>query len=271
MKASICTACGTQFPPSGAPPPSCPICDEERQFVPPTGQTWTTPDRLRRSHFTTMREQEPGLIGLGVAPKFGIGQRALLLRTPAGNLLWDCISLLDPATVQAIAALGGLAGIAISHPHYYTAMVEWAQAFSCPVHLHAADRRWVMRHDPALRFWDGETHLVLPGVTLIRAGGHFAGGTVLHWRDGAEGQGALLSGDILAVTPDGNVSFMWSYPNLIPLSARSVENVAASVAPYSCERIYGAFWESVVGAQGHTVVSRSAKRYVEAVEGAHET
>jgi len=270
MRAFICTACGTQFPPSEPPPPRCPICTEERQFVPRTGQGWTTLDSLRHSHFTTMREQEPGLIGLGTTPKFGIGQRALLLRTPSGNLLWDCIALLDNATVQAVAALGGLAGIAISHPHYYTTMAEWAQAFGCPVHLHAADREWVMHDHPALRFWDGETKPLLPGVTLIRAGGHFAGATVLHWRDGAEGRGALLSGDILQVTPDGNVSFMWSYPNLIPLSARSVERVSASVAPYPCDRIYGAFWDSVVGAQGSTVIARSAERYVRAVEGAGE-
>ncbi len=213
MEAWICTTCGTQFDPSDEQPSRCPICSDERQFLSPAGQGWTTLDALRQGHFTRMRQHEPDLIGFGMVPEFAIGQRALLLRTPSGNLLWDCISLLDPATVQVILTLGCLIGIAISHPHYYTTMVEWAQAFGCPVHLHAADRNWVVRSDLALRFWGGDANEVLPGVTLIRAGGHFPGGTVLHWRDGAERKGALLSGDILRVTPDGNVSFMWSYPN----------------------------------------------------------
>ncbi len=267
MEASICTVCGTQFQPSEAPPPRCPICTDARQFVPRAGQGWTTLGRLQHTHFTTMREQEPDLIGLGMAPKFAIGQRALLLRTSSGNLLWDCISLLDPATMQAVAALGGLAGIAISHPHYYTTMVEWAQAFGCPVHLHAADRKWVMREDPALRFWDGETNTVLPGVTLIHAGGHFAGSTVLHWRDGAQGRAALLSGDILQVTPDGNVSFMWSYPNLIPLDAATVTGIAERVGRYRFDRIYGGWWGKAVDRDGPEVVRRSAERYVARLAG----
>ena len=266
MQAFICTTCGTQFAPSERPPETCPICTEERQYVNPKGQAWTTLDGLRRSHFTTSREEEPDLIGFGTSPRFGIGQRALLLRTPGGNVLWDCISLLDPATVALVRGIGGLAGIAISHPHYYTTMVEWAHAFGCPVHLHAADRQWVMRDDPALRFWDGDEKTLLPGVTLVRLGGHFAGGTVLHWREGAGGKGALLSGDIAQVTPDKMVSFMWSYPDLLPLPARVVRQIAERVAGYEFDRIYGAFWESVVPTGGNSVVARSAARYVRLLE-----
>lgn len=272
MQAFICTTCGTQFQPAEQPPETCPICTDERQYVNPKGQSWTTLDSLRRSHFTTLREEErgreegTGLIGLGTSPSFGIGQRALLLRTPSGNVLWDCISLLDPATVALVQGIGGLAGIAISHPHYYTTMVEWAHAFGCPVHLHAADRRWVMRGDPALRFWDGDANALLPGVTLVRLGGHFAGGTVLHWREGAGGKGALLSGDIAQVTPDKMVSFVWSYPDLLPLSAPVIQQIAARVAAYEFDRVYGAFWQSVVPANGSAVVARSAARYVRALE-----
>ena len=56
-------------------------------------------------------------------PAFGIGQRALLVRTREGNILWDCVSLIDSDTVALIKALGGIYAIAISHPHYYTSMV----------------------------------------------------------------------------------------------------------------------------------------------------
>ena len=146
-----------------------------------------------------------------------------MLRTPAGNILWDCIALLDQATETIIHALGGLDAIAISHPHYYTRMQDWAHAFGAPVHLHVYDRQWVMRPDSAIRFWEGETSELLPGMTLIRLGGHFPGGCVLHWAAGADNEGALLSGDIVQVAPDReHVSFMWSYPNMLPLAASTV-------------------------------------------------
>ena len=149
--------------------------------MPPGGQTWTTLDELAGRHFNSFREHEPGLIGIGSQPAVAIGQRALLVCTPSGNVLWDCISLIDAATVTLIKGLGGLKGIAISHPHFYTTMVDWSRAFRCPVHLHAFDRKWVMRPDQAIKFWDGDTLPLLPGVTLIRGGGHFPGGTMLHW------------------------------------------------------------------------------------------
>ncbi len=153
-------------------------------------------------------------------PAFAINQRAFLLLTPQGNILWDCIALLDPATEALVRGLGGLSAIAISHPHYYTTMQDWAAAFDAPVHLHAADRDWVMRAAPSIRFWEGETLEIAPAVTLIRAGGHFAGGTVLHWAGTSDSAGALLAGDIVQVTPGARcVSFMWSYPNMLPLPA----------------------------------------------------
>ena len=75
-----------------------------------------------------------------------------------------------------------MAAIAISHPHYYSSMVEWSHAFDgAPIYVHAADRPWVMRPDPHIVFWEQETLPLLGGLTLIRCGGHFAGGQVLHW------------------------------------------------------------------------------------------
>ncbi|MFN2623641.1 MAG: MBL fold metallo-hydrolase [Chthoniobacterales bacterium] len=262
----ICKACGTQFPESAAPPVSCPICCDARQFVPKSGQEWTTLEQLRRSHRNSFREYEPNLIGIGTVPEFAIGQRALLLRTPHGNFLWDCITLIDDATVELIAGLGGLRGIAISHPHYYSAMLEWSAAFdNAPIFLHAADREWVMRNGGAVQLWEGTRQQLAPGVTLIHCGGHFAGGTVLHWASAAEGRGALLSGDILQAGPDGMVSFMFSYPNLIPLPAKAVKKIAEAIAPFAYDRIYGAWWDRVVES-GKAVVEQSVARYLNAVE-----
>jgi glyoxylase-like metal-dependent hydrolase (beta-lactamase superfamily II) len=147
-------------------------------------------------------------------------------------------------------------------------MVEWARAFAAPVYLHAADRAWVMRPDPALDFWEGESRELGDGLTLLHCGGHFAGGTVLHWAAGAEGRGALLSGDILQVVQDRRyVSFMYSYPNLIPLPAATVRRIADAVAPYAFDRLYGAWWGRVVQEDAKAAVARSAARYIAALGG----
>lgn len=268
MTEYICATCGTQFTASEGPPTACPICQDERQYVGWRGQQWTTLPQLQETHRNKIREEEPGLVGIGSEPKIAIGQRALLVRTPAGNVLWDCITLIDDETVAAVCELGGIAAIAISHPHYYSSMVEWSRAFDdAPVYLHAADRQWVMRPDPCLEFWEGDTRDLFEGISLVRCGGHFAGGTVLHWPQGAEGRGVVLSGDILQVVPDRRwVSFMRSYPNLIPLPAREVTRIAATMAPYRFDRIYGAWWDLRVIEDAHAAVQRSAERYLRALE-----
>jgi hypothetical protein len=268
MQAFICAACATQFEETDVAPAKCPICLDERQFVPPAGQSWTTLDALRKRHANQFRTHEPGLIGIGTVPQFCIGQRALLVRTPDGNFLWDCIALIDDATIEIVKALGGLRGIAISHPHYYTTMVEWSRAFgNVPIHLHKDDSRWIMRPDSCIKMWDGETLGIAEGLTLIRAGGHFKGGTVAHWAYGCHGRGALLSGDIVMTIPDSNyVSFMRSYPNLIPLPAKSVRRIGAVLEPYSFEAIYGPFFERNVPKDGHGAVQRSVTRYINAIE-----
>ena len=262
MDAHVCVTCGTQFTPSPEPPSGCPICLDERQYVGHDGQRWTTVAELAADHRNRTCEVEPGLLGIGTEPPFAIGQRALLV----DGLLWDCVTLIDADTEAAVRAAGGVHTIAISHPHYYSAMVEWAQRLDARVLLHEADREHVMRPDPLLRFWEGESDAIGDGLTLIRCGGHFAGGTVLHWAGGADGRGALLSGDIVQVIPDRRyVSFMYSYPNLIPLPPSRIEAIAAALEPFSFDSIYGAWWDRVIERDGSGVVRRSADRYLRAI------
>src|SRR4028119_854476 len=118
MQAFLWTACGTQYPPSDASPEVCLICTDERQFVPASGQSWTTLERLRTTHSNEFRRPAPGLTSIETTPTFGIGQRAILAQTPAGNVLWDCLALVDEATVDLLKGLGGLAARAIPHPPY---------------------------------------------------------------------------------------------------------------------------------------------------------
>jgi hypothetical protein len=269
MRIFICATCGTEYPPSDMAPSACPICLDERQYLPPGGQQWTDSESLAQTHRAVAKDQEPNLIGIGTEPNFAIGQRALLLCTSAGNVLWDCISLIDEAIRDRIMRLGGLKAIAISHPHYYSAMISWSGAFGdIPVFIHDADRQWAMRTDRNVVFWQGDTHAILPEATLIRCGGHFEGGTVLHWQGGAGGKGALLSGDILQVTADNRyVGFMRSYPNYMPLSAAVVSRIVGRLEPYAFDRVYGAFWDRVIASDGKACVERSAKRYIDAVNG----
>ncbi|HKB17670.1 MAG TPA: MBL fold metallo-hydrolase [Candidatus Dormibacteraeota bacterium] len=261
MACHICATCGTQFAASIDPPAACPICEDERQYVGWSGQKWTTLDSLRGGHRNLIRD-DLGVTGIGTEPSFAIGQRALLVSSPGGNLLWDCITLLDDATLDAVRSLGGLRGIAISHPHYYTSMVEWSHAFDAPVFLHEADRRWVMRPDPSIELWSGDTRALWDGMTLINAGGHFDGGTVLHWPGG----NTLLGGDIVQVAQDRRwVSFMYSFPNYIPLPAVSVKRIVAALEPFAFDRIYGAWWDRNVASDGKEAVRRSAERYKRAI------
>jgi hypothetical protein len=265
VDAHICVTCGTQYPPAAAPPAGCPICLDERQYVGHAGQRWTTMAALAADHRNRACEVEPGLVGIGTEPAFAIGQRALLV----GGLMWDCISLVDGETAAAARAAGGVHTIAISHPHYYSGMVAWAEELDARVLLHEADRRWVMRPDPRVEFWSGERVAVGDGLELHRLGGHFDGGTVCLWRDGAGGRGALLSGDIVQVVADRSwVSFMYSYPNLIPLPATEIRRMRAILEAMAFDRVYGAWWDAVVPDDGRAKVVRSADRYIDALGGA---
>ncbi|MDP8977733.1 MAG: hydrolase [Actinomycetota bacterium] len=260
----ICATCAVQHEPGARPPRECAICSDERQFVPPSGQRWTTLPRLREEgHRSDVRRLEPGLHGVGVRPTLGIGQRALLVVTPHGNVLWDCVGYIDDEAVARLAALGGVDAIAPSHPHFHGCMVEYSRAFGgAPVWVAQGDRDWVRRPDPAVRLWDTEAE-VLPGVTLVQCGGHFEGSAVLHWRAGADGRGALLVGDTATVVADrAHVSFMRSYPNELPLPAPTVRRIVGAIGDRPFDRIYGGWWDRVVDTDGAAALRRSAERYL---------
>jgi hypothetical protein len=251
-----------------APPATCPVCSDERQYISPDGQAWTHHDELRSAEQGyEIRELEPGLTGFRCLPQLGIGPVGYLVRTPLGNVLWDCPSFVDEKVVAEVRARGGVVAISASHPHFYGAMVDWSGAFEdAPILLPAADRDWVQRPDPRVRFWDDAVGLV-PGLIALRCGGHFEGSSVLHWPAGAEGRGVLFTSDTIMVAADRRwVSFMRSYPNLIPLGAAAVEAIAAAVAPLRFDRIYGnPGWDKLINEGAADAVSRSAARYRKAI------
>ena len=257
----VCRTCGVQY---GAAREDCPICLDERQYVPPGGQQWTTLGELRAAgHRGRVEEEGPGVLGVGAKPSFAVGQRALLIRSPHGNVLWDCFGYLDDDLAAEIEALGGISAIAVSHPHFYGAMTEWGRVFDAPVYLHEADREWVGRPDPVVEFWSGETREIAADMTLVNAGTHFDGGTVLHWSGDPDERGALFSGDIFGVVADTRwLTFMYSFPNFIPERPRTIRRAIALMERFAFDRVYGAFWGRVVVADGSAALRRSADRYL---------
>ncbi|KAM0712150.1 hypothetical protein Q7P37_011244 [Cladosporium fusiforme] len=260
----ICTACGTEFDqPANQPLDSCVICDDPRQFVPPQGQTWTShvqmtsPNKNNNDNnikytntFQRIDSNNPNLYSLTTTPKFGIGQRAILLKTPSGNILWDCLTLLDAGTEAFIKSHGGLRAIVISHPHYYTTHLRWGAAFDCPVYVSREDEVWTQRvdHGGVRRYIEvGEaTREIVPGVTAIKTGGHFPGSLVLHW------DSHLFIADSLVTVPSAlyhrkrpkgtsSYAFMWSIPNMIPLPPAEMRRMWRALEPWEFSWTHGAF------------------------------
>ena len=269
MPAWICATCANQTAEAPEPPRLCLICSDERQYIGHGGQRWTTLDDLRAGgRRSDIREIEPGLLGVGVQPAFGIGQRALVVATAAGQVLWDPPGFIDAAAIAAVRERGPLLAVTASHPHFYGVAVEWARAFpEARVLLPEADARWLMRPDASVRRWS-TTLDVAPGVRLVQCGGHFAGSAALHWDGGADGRGVLLTGDTLPVVADRRyVSFMRSYPNYVPLPASAVRRIVERVSPLTFDRIYDGWWTSVLESDANAAVLRSAERYAHWVNG----
>ena len=223
---------------------------------------WSAEDTSQR-----LFQEGEKLWGIHTQPEFAIGQRALLLQTHSGGVLWDCVSLIDDSTIELVRTLGGVSAIAISHPHYYASMVEWSRAFGgIPIYLHEADRDCVQYRDSAIVFWSGEIRSLNDDITLIRVGGHFSGFQVLHWASGEQGTGALMTGDMPQVCPDRRyVSFMYSYPNLIPLDGPTVRYIVATLERYNYSKLYGAWPGFVVSGDPKLALRRSAERYLRAI------
>jgi glyoxylase-like metal-dependent hydrolase (beta-lactamase superfamily II) len=263
MACFICETCGTQFAESASPPSICPICVDERQYIGWSGQRWTTLEKLQASHKIRW-EMDSGLQGIGITPTFGIDQRALLIPSDMGNILWECVSVVTSEALDHLRKLGGVKAIIISHPHFYSSMVEWSDALGqVPIILHEADRQWVQRPSPAIRYWTGDLHVLSSSISLVRCGGHFPGSTALHWN---HGRGTLFPGDALQVVADRrHVTFMYSYPNYIPMAPASIRSMRQRLEPFPFDDVFGFTWERNIRGGAKAAVADSFDRYLKAV------
>ncbi|KAI5812215.1 beta-lactamase-like protein [Pyronema omphalodes] len=262
----ICSTCGTQFGPTQDPktqPFGCRICADPRQFVLPSGTTYTTLTTLQSTHKNQIELVSPeneNLYHIYTTPKFGIGQRCFFLKTPSGNIIFDLIAFLDAPTVDFINSHGGVKAIIISHPHYYTTHRAWSEVFNCPIYVAPEDKEWLSfdtEEQGASYSWLNQQHQeILPGVTAVKVGGHFPGSLCLHIAGslaGENSEGRLLIADSLVTVPSArgpyehppkgvaSYSFMWSIPNMIPMPVEDIRNIGRALEPYSFNWTHGAF------------------------------
>jgi len=260
----ICTTCGIQYEASEEPPLFCPICNDDRQYIGPGGQTWTILSQINRQYKNIIERIEPDVFAIYTTPPFGINQRAHLIRTPGGNILWDCITNLDPSTIEIIQKLGGIKAIAVSHPHYFSTIIEWAHAFDASIYIHSNDSEWLGRRGDSIILWEGISQQLWEGIKLICCGGHFPGASVLYL---PRGKGSVFSGDTIQVAPNLNtVSFMYSYPNMIPLPEKAILQIRDSLKDLEYESVFGAFG-LYIRENAKKAVSFSIDRYLKILKG----
>ena len=266
MTGYICNGCGTQFDPSTRPPTGCVVCSDDRQYVARGGQTWTTHAELADGHVNRI-EPDGDLVGIGISPGFAIPQRALLVPTPSGNIMWDCVSLVTPGAVAEIEARGGITAIAISHPHFYASMVEWSDAFGgVPIHLHRADAGWIQRRSENIVLWDGDDVALTDAVRLLHLPGHFPGSAALHWTGHPAGRSVLLAGDSLHVADDlAHVTVMHSVPNYIPVGPAVIRDLRDRLDGVEFDDLYGFTWGRNIIDGARSAVEVSLARYLDIV------
>ncbi|KIX04137.1 uncharacterized protein Z518_07691 [Rhinocladiella mackenziei CBS 650.93] len=255
----LCMGCGAQYDVSEQTgKDECRICDDPRQFIPEEGYSFTTLAKLKRSgKYKNVFEQckyNENVLEIWTEPKFGIGQRACLIQTPHGNVLWDLIAFLDQESVDKITKLGGLKFIIISHPHFYTTWADWSATFKCPVYMTEVDSVWANRKDSSsatLKLLKDPYTELLPGLTAAICGGHFPGSMVLHSAVPNTPIPTLFVADtIFAVASSHNpdpgkrkdtisYQFLWSIPNFIPLPPDTVMQIWKALKPFDFKATYG--------------------------------
>jgi glyoxylase-like metal-dependent hydrolase (beta-lactamase superfamily II) len=258
----ICSTCGTQYNETTPSSQGCPICNDDRQYVPALGQAWTSLPLLRKNYTNTISKIYDNLFEIRTTPKFAIGQRAFLILTPGGNILWDCLALIDQATIDFIRSKGGLKAIVFSHPHYFTTMNVWAAEFDCPVIIHQYDEEWVFNRGNNITLWTGVEKQLWDGISIINIGGHFPGSSILRVPFFSP-EGAIFCGDTFQIgTSKKHISVMYSYPNYIPVSLAEIKRIRKQVAQIKFDTLFGAFDNQQILLTGKELLQSSLKKYV---------
>jgi hypothetical protein len=257
----ICTACGTQYQHTLATKAVCPICLDDRQAVPEKGQSWTNLQKLSDDYSVIIKKLNDNLYELKMAPSFAIGQRALLVITPNGNILWDCIALINEPTIEFIKSKGGLKAIAFSHPHYYTTMNEWAEIFNCPIYIHQKDEQWIFNKGDNVSLWSETEKELWDGMRLINIGGHFPGSSILHVPF-LSNEGTILCSDTFYISPSKkHAAVMYSYPNRIPLPIQEVQRIKKQMLNIQFDTMHGFYDYQNIYFNAKQIIEHSLDKY----------
>jgi hypothetical protein len=258
--ARVCATCGTHFN-ADYKNPLCQVCSDDRQYIPDGGQLWTSHDAMLRNFGVRILKLTDKLFELQIKPTFGIGQRALLVLSPQGNVLWDCIPLLNDATIEFIRSKGGLKAIAFSHPHYYSNMNNWAEVFDCPLYIHKSDEDWVLNRGRYVTLWSGETKDLWDEMTIHNIGGHFPGSSILRV-PALSKNGAVMVGDTLTLSPSHrHIAVMYSYPNRIPLPVTEMARIRRRVDKIPFDALYGFYSDQNLTEDVRQILTTSFDKY----------
>lgn len=256
----ICSTCGTYYQVEKVSK-LCTICMDERQYIPETGQIWTTPKDLRNKYSIKLNQLKHNLYELEINPKFAIGQRALLVLSEKGNILWDCIPMLDELTKEFIKSKGGLKAIAFSHPHYYSNMNDWAEEFDCPIYIHQNDEKHIMEKSNYIHLWKGEELDLWEGIKILLIGGHFAGSSILHVPFLTH-EGTIICGDTLFLSPNKkHFSVFFSYPNRIPLPLSEMKRIKKRLDLISFDSFLGYIKTQNLSENVKSIMDKSFAKY----------
>ncbi|NOT94344.1 MBL fold metallo-hydrolase [Ferruginibacter sp.] len=257
----ICNTCGTTYF-EDSHPETCTICLDERQWVPPAGQSWIKSEELHHKHSVKLNRLQDRLYEVEINPMFAIGQRALLVLSEKGNVLWDCIPLLDEMTIEFIKSKGGLKAIAFSHPHFYSNMNEWAEIFDCPVYIHKNDEEHIMIRGEYIQLWSGDETDLWDGMKLICIGGHFAGSSILHVPFLSK-EGTIVCGDTLFLSPSKkHFSIVYSSPNRIPLPLAEIRRIKKRLDSVPFDSFYGYIKNQNLRKDVKEILETSMAKYV---------
>ena len=257
----LCSTCGTQFNNAEHTAKDCPVCSNDRQYIPAKGQSWTKLDDLQNNYSNIIKEFSPNFYEIKTIPKFAIGQRAFLIITPKGNILWDCISLLNDSTIEFIKSKGGLKAIAISHPHYYSSMNDWAEVFDCPIYIHQSDEEFIFNKGKYVKLWNGEEQELWDQINIKHIGGHFPGSSILSVPFLSKG-GTILCGDTFYISPNKkHISVMYSYPNFVPVKLSEIQRINRIMKDVQFDELIGAFDNQQINSNAKEVLNVSFDKY----------
>ena len=222
-------------------PPDCPVCTDVRNDLPEDGWNFLPEARVADTHSGTWRQVADDLWAFTTTPALGLGGTGWLIVRPQGNVAFEAAPYYSPDMLAKIRELGGIARLAASHPHGYGALFQLQRAFDPPVvAIHKDD----LAYTKALRVtapYDDRMEL-LPGMTLHRVGGHYAGQAALHDAPG----GRLFCGDMFKIDQDADgrsthVSSHKAFHKDIPLTHGELQNYRDVIAPLAFDAVLTPF------------------------------